>query len=221
MSPTLSLSPTLAEVRAALRACPAVNGDFLPERSQSAVAIILAGNPKNLSMAFVRRSERPGDPWSGHIAFPGGRAQASDPSAQAVAERETEEETGLRLDDAERLAYLGSAPVNLRGRASGMVLHPFVFHLPGTPPPMRPSDEVAEGFWIPLADLFNPGFGAVHEVRYDGLLHRRPAIRWNGHTIWGLTWRTLETLAQRLDRTLAGHDPNLDDGYRPTERLNP
>ena len=37
-----------------------------------------------LELLFIRRSEREGDPWSGHVAFPGGRRSADDPDLPAT-----------------------------------------------------------------------------------------------------------------------------------------
>jgi hypothetical protein len=54
--------------------------------------------------AAARQARRvPGDPWSGHVAFPGGRAEPGDASPWHTAARETWEETGLDLLAAGRL----------------------------------------------------------------------------------------------------------------------
>jgi hypothetical protein len=42
----------------------------------AAVAIILTPQPD--SILFIRRADRSGDPWSGHMALPGGRRDPSD-----------------------------------------------------------------------------------------------------------------------------------------------
>ncbi|MDP9122742.1 MAG: CoA pyrophosphatase, partial [Acidobacteriota bacterium] len=60
-----------------------------PRQVEAAVALVLAGGGTELSLCVIRRAERAGDPWSGHLALPGGRASAADPDARAVAERET------------------------------------------------------------------------------------------------------------------------------------
>ncbi|HET6451474.1 MAG TPA: NUDIX domain-containing protein, partial [Spirochaetia bacterium] len=38
---------------------------------------------------IIKRAERPGDPWSGHLALPGGHAEPGDPSLLAAALRVT------------------------------------------------------------------------------------------------------------------------------------
>src|SRR5450432_2248558 len=67
-----------------------------PGRPQAAVALLLVPGPDRLLLS--RRAERAGDPWSGHLALPGGRYDAGDVDLLATAIRETEEETGVRLE---------------------------------------------------------------------------------------------------------------------------
>jgi 8-oxo-dGTP pyrophosphatase MutT (NUDIX family) len=79
---------TVANVRRVLRANPRMIAPPGPGRPLACVAIVLAGDPERPSICLIRRTERADDPWSGHMAFPGGRADPEDPSASAVAERE-------------------------------------------------------------------------------------------------------------------------------------
>lgn len=62
---------------------------------RSAVAMILQVREGELHILMIKRAEREGDPWSGHMAFPGGRMDKADAHGFAVAVRETEEEIGL------------------------------------------------------------------------------------------------------------------------------
>ncbi|MBK6959862.1 MAG: NUDIX domain-containing protein [Gammaproteobacteria bacterium] len=75
-------------------------------RPQAAVAMILADGEDDLEVCFIRRAERAGDPWSGQVAFPGGRAGRDDRNAHDVAERETWEEIGLSLAADHRIGPL-------------------------------------------------------------------------------------------------------------------
>ena len=45
-----------------------------PGHAEAAVALVLAGVGNDLSLCAIRRAEHPLDPWSGHMALPGGRA---------------------------------------------------------------------------------------------------------------------------------------------------
>ena len=76
----------------------------LGTKPQAAVAAIIRADSAGLEILFIRRSHRQGDPWSGHLAFPGGRLEKEDASPREAAERETLEEIGLPLMNTEYLA---------------------------------------------------------------------------------------------------------------------
>ena len=168
----------------------------------AAVAMCLslqAGEPRVL---FIERARREGDPWSGHMAFPGGRVDPGDGSARRAAERETFEEVGVPLERAERLGRLD----DMRGHEAAeraLVVSGFVYHVPD-PPELRLSDEVEEAFWFPLARLLDPvrhvdhRFGPEKRWRYPGLVVGDP----ERHVVWGLTYRFLEIFFAAVGRPL-------------------
>ncbi|HEX9187840.1 MAG TPA: NUDIX domain-containing protein, partial [Vicinamibacteria bacterium] len=86
--------------------------------ARAAVALVLRdGVPAGPELLVIRRAEHEQDPWSGHMGFPGGRAEPSDPSPEATAVRETLEETGLDLArDGSRLGALDEMKALARGR---------------------------------------------------------------------------------------------------------
>ena len=63
----------------------------------AAVALILRALPDDLELLLIKRARDPRDPWSGHMALPGGRRDAADPDLASTAVRETLEETGVEL----------------------------------------------------------------------------------------------------------------------------
>src|SRR5262249_28795811 len=73
------------------------------------------------------------DPWSGHMAFPGGRVDPGDADARAAAERETLEELGLSLEGAERLGQLDDLNAGIR-LVAPLVLSAFVYRLDARAP---------------------------------------------------------------------------------------
>lgn len=199
--------PTLTDIESALeRHHPNVK-PFRPVRDHAAVAMILAGQPDTLNLCFIRRAEREGDPWSGHYAFPGGRASPRDPTAQAVAERETEEEVGLTLQEGQLLGPLSEMPVRLGGVDTGMVLSPFVYYLGSHPAALQPNGEVAAAYWVPLAHLWDSANSTHLELERHGAHLHFPAIRYRDYVIWGLTFRVLTMFSAVLDDPL----PHLEE----------
>ena len=188
---------TLEEVRRALAAAePARLAPPLPGRS--AVAVVLRDARPGLETLLIRRAERAGDPWSGHMAFPGGRAGPDEPLLD-TAVRETAEEVGLDLSrGAALLGGLDEIQAVGRGLALGLSIQPFVFGLSGAPGPLRLSHEVASAHWLPLAELLDPASLAPFPYEHEGVLLDLPSRRVGGLVIWGLTFRMLEAFAERL-----------------------
>ncbi len=174
-----------------------------PSPSLAAVAMVLAGAPEELELCFILRATRPGDRWSGQMAFPGGRAEPTDPTAQAVAIRESREEVGLQLEHAELIGALASVPVRPAGNLSDLL--PFAFYVGAERPPLRPNEEVAETYWIPLRHLWDPQQRDTVDWEHDGRLLRFPGIRYREHIIWGLTYRVLAQWGARLGQPLPEH----------------
>ena len=102
----------------------------LDQSVRAAVAVVLrAGEDRRPEVLFIKRAQHPGDPWSGHMAFPGGRIDLTDATIQSAAERETLEEVGLSLDAAESLGRLDDLEgLKGGGRPAGIVISAFVYH---------------------------------------------------------------------------------------------
>jgi 8-oxo-dGTP pyrophosphatase MutT (NUDIX family) len=179
-----------------------------PGCSEAAVALVLAGPADDLHLCFIRRAEHPLDPWSGHMALPGGRACDDDPSPRHVAERETLEEVGLAIGEEHWMGALSDVFVRIGGGPRTMVLSAWVYYLGEELAPMVIADEeVAEAFWIPLSHLWDPGNAGSLEWERGGKNLLYPAIRFQGHAIWGLTFRVLTLFSDVLDLPL----PHLEE----------
>jgi 8-oxo-dGTP pyrophosphatase MutT (NUDIX family) len=157
---------------------------------------------------FIRRAEREGDPWSGHIAFPGGRVDARDATLLATAMRETSEEVGIDLSRAELLARLPDVPAFTRTKKGTLVVTPFVFALREGATPII-NHEVAETLWVPFESLARGEGKGTFKWTWDGRELDLPCIRLarakaNGnanevatpHLLWGMTYRMLEMLLE-------------------------
>ena len=190
------MSPDLERIRRALAGTEVPDGK--PAGKQAAVALVLAGEVADLHLCLILRAEHEPDRWSGHVALPGGRVDASDPSIRAAAIRETREEVGLRLDHAPYLGALGTMPVSSAGQPTGMSLSPFVFHLGDMLERFTLSEEVAQAFWVPLQHLLDPRNATRRPTFRDGVSLDRPAVVYQGHYIWGLTYRVLTMFFDRM-----------------------
>ena len=183
--------PHIANIRVALGARAQPPKPFQPHPDHASVALALAGTGDNLQLCLIRRVEHPGDPWSGHMALPGGRASPGDRSARAVAEREAREEVSLDLGDAQWIGELSELPVRIAGVATSMVLAPFVYHVGPETQPLTANCEVAEAYWAPLGDLWDQSNASELRIERNGVAMMLPAIRFREHLIWGLTHRVL------------------------------
>ena len=185
----------LGRVRSAL--AQAASRELVQPR-RAAVAVVLAPADDafgSVSVLLVRRSEREGDPWSGHMALPGGHAQPEDADLLHTARRETLEEVGIDLAGAELLGQLDDvSPM----RSSDMVVRPFVFWA-GAPYRITLSEEVAEVLWVPIDALASDALRSTREVQVRGSTLTVPAYVIDERVVWGMTYHLLERfLAQVL-----------------------
>lgn len=165
---------------------------------RAAVALIFrAGDDGDLELLFIKRAEYPGDPWSGHIAFPGGRREADDSSLAGTAIRETREETGIDLSEhGEIIGELDELqPQSIR--LPELVVAPFVAILHETPA-LELAGEVASAFWVPLRSLHESNLWRDTEVSGKGFQMTRRAFHHEGHVIWGITERIIAQLLTLL-----------------------
>ncbi len=192
---------TLDEILGALNTRQHKAAKFSATPRQASVAMILSGREKDLDVCFIRRAERAGDPWSGQVAFPGGKADSLDKDAHSVAERETHEEVGLKLTENHRVGPLPTRQVATRN----LVLSPFIYHIDTAEKATvfaREPAEVAHVFWVPLRHLFTPSSATELEYPMAGSGMTYPGIRYEEDVIWGLTLNVLDSFAQIMQRQL-------------------
>jgi 8-oxo-dGTP pyrophosphatase MutT (NUDIX family) len=161
----------------------------------ASVALILTPEPD--SVLVIRRAHREGDPWSGHMALPGGRREPGDDDLVDTAVRETSEEVGVRLP---RTALLGVLDdVNPRTRTlPPIAVRPHVFRLVRRPD-LTLNPEVAAATWLPLRDLRDQWQPAV-QVEVAGTPRSTPAFVTPVGVVWGMTERILRDLLDRFDQ---------------------
>lgn len=202
--------PTISSVRAALRA-------YGPARQQgteyAAVAIVLCEcNSRQLvypsraevasstvpltQVLLIQRATHPDDPWSGHLAFPGGRRDPGDKDGLATAVRETREEVGVHLEPSRQL--LGQlSPVTAQGAGKpGLVIEPFVFEAPHQAQFTLDQSEVARAFWVPIAALMTGQRDTFVDIQRGATRFRMPAYQIEDQVLWGMTYEMFRSLAK-------------------------
>ena len=174
-----------------------------PARRAAILLVLRARADGEPELLMIKRAEAEGDPWSGHIACPGGRMEPGDRDLAVTAVRETWEETGV---DIARDGRLLGALDELRPRSAHLpplVIRPYVA-LVRADVEIVPSDEVAEAFWVPLSALRRQtawGTGLVH-VR--GTERRVTVFKHGEYTVWGLTERVLRQFLEYAGAAVEG-----------------
>ena len=199
-SPTAPSPPDLSVIRRSLA------GIQIPDREEhthAAVALVLAGAAADLNVCLILRAEHESDRWSGHMALPGGRVDPIDLNPREAAIRETREEVGLRVERSPYLGSLGAQPINRNGRPTDMLLSSYVFHLGEVLEQFTPNDEVAQAFWVPLRHLLDPRNAGYRSTSRAGAAYDSPAVIYQGHHIWGLTYRVLAVFFERMQLRIA------------------
>jgi 8-oxo-dGTP pyrophosphatase MutT (NUDIX family) len=159
---------------------------------RAAVAMVVAPDGDDLAALLIERAQHPLDPWSGHMAFPGGRHDATDASLERTAIRETLEEVGIDLVRHGRfVAKLDELQAQARGRNLDMVISPFLFFLDRTRETTPDHTEVADTVWVPLRVFRDERHRGTTHFSRDGFGMDFPAFLYQGKTIWGLTYRIL------------------------------
>lgn len=163
-----------------------------PNLRDAAVLIPVVDHAAGASVILTQRTANLRS-HSGQVAFPGGRIDPEDRSAEHAALRETGEEIGL---DPDRIEIIGRLPDYVSG--SGYRIAPVLSIVrPGFSLDLNPH-EVDAAFEVPLSFLMDPAN------------HRRQSRVWNEKErffyempfgeryIWGVTAGIIRTLYERL-----------------------
>jgi 8-oxo-dGTP pyrophosphatase MutT (NUDIX family) len=190
--------PDVARLAAALNEHPGRVADREgPERLAAVLLALRLGERGDPELLMIKRAEAERDPWSGHVACPGGRMEPGDHDLEQTAVRETWEETGIDVSrDGEILGTLDDVaprtPV-----LPPIIVRPFV-GVVRSDVRIVPSPEVAEAFWVPLPGLRERAAWGTGLVSVRGQDEMRPTFQHAGYTVWGLTERVLRQFVERL-----------------------
>jgi 8-oxo-dGTP pyrophosphatase MutT (NUDIX family) len=149
-----------------------------------------------LELLVIRRADNELDPWSGHMALPGGGRESGDESVYDTARRETLEEIGVDLDEGRFLGRLDD--VGPRTMPGQLVVSTVVVAIDAEPGYLD-TREVVEAFWVPVDRLVD------EEVEIPDFPGSWPAFTYKDHyVIWGLTHRILTQLWRLIPHGASG-----------------
>lgn len=172
---------------------PPLQSPGADDRIQAAVSIVIRSEA-DMQILLIRRAESEGDPWSGHMALPGGRRDPSDRDLLQTATRETLEETGVYLDNDGVLLGRMDPLVPATIRLPPISIVPFVFGVPGGTSARAASPEVDQIFWTPLSLLWSPEASGTVDIQLGDMARAFPCLRAGENVVWGLTYRILRNL---------------------------
>lgn len=193
---------TIEKIRSAIAARRPQVHRIVPDVThvRAAVAIIARPTLRDVELLFIRRAAFDNDPWSGDIAFPGGRIGSPDELPHVAAERETREEVGIDLATADRLGRLD----DVTGGSGAVVVSGFVYALT-SPAALVTNHEVAAAGWVPTARLVDPARQSSQTFRYKDRDVRLPAVTIfddDSPPLWGLTYQFVERFLRLLGREI-------------------
>ena len=166
---------------------------------RAAVAMVIAPAERDLRLLLIKRAEHPLDPWSGHMAFPGGRQDATDESLHHTAVRETFEEVGINLrEHGELVGPLDEVQAMANGRHLSMVITPFLFTLDEVRTGPLDTREVASALWVPLDVFRDERFQGSIQISRGEFTGDVPAVHYEGNVVWGLTYRIIRGFLDTL-----------------------
>jgi 8-oxo-dGTP pyrophosphatase MutT (NUDIX family) len=130
---------------------------------------------------------------SGQIAFPGGGAEAADPTPEHTALRESHEEIGLAPGRVEIIGRL--SPYLTR---AGYRVTPIIGLIQTPLEVAANTEEVAEIFEAPLQFILDPRNHLVHTHTSEGRLRRYYALQYEDYYIRGVTAGLIVNLHRHL-----------------------
>lgn len=140
---------------------------------------------------ILKRAENSNDPWSGQLAFPGGKCEMIDSTLMNTAIRETREECGFSLNDKQVVEEL---PLATAGKLAGTTIkvQPYLFELEEKPEVHMEPKEVSATYWVKESHFLSQ---ANH--RLDAIYEPKPSSKLpytlieDNEIFWGFSYKVL------------------------------
>jgi len=157
----------------------------------AAVLVPVVDRPGGATVILTKRNEALRN-HSGQVAFPGGRIDPTDVSAEDAALREADEEIGLQPNEVEIIARM---PDYVSG--SGYRIAPVIGIVrPGFVLTIN-HDEVETVFEVPLGFLMDPANHGRNSREWNGLEWAFFDMPYGGQRIWGVTAGIIRSIYER------------------------
>ncbi len=163
------------------------------QEANAAVSLILKQVQKDLKILFVKRVERLSDPWSGQIAFPGGKKDFKDLNLKETIIRETFEETNLKLEED---SLIGVLEVIDSGHFSNIKILPFISLLKGSRIIKLNNKELDNYFWCSYKKIVNNK--SLVEINSK----KEPAYVLGDEVVWGITYKILREFSKIIEKII-------------------
>jgi 8-oxo-dGTP pyrophosphatase MutT (NUDIX family) len=168
---------------------PAGQGHYRPRRTAAVLVPLM--DLDEPEVVLTRRADHL-PLHAGQVSFPGGAAEAQDPSAVHTALREAFEEIGLPAEKTTPIGFLDRLDTISDYRVLPVVA------LVQPPVVWQPDQrEVAEVFTVPFAHVMNLEFYENRPIERAGVKYSIWYLQFERHTIWGATAAMLLNLAIR------------------------
>lgn len=168
---------------------------------RSAVSVVMFENEQqDTELLLMQRAQRQGDPWSGHISFPGGRMETQDAHPLATAKRELHEEMGIDISNAADFVGRSSDVVTRQhAKTAPMIVSPYLFRCHQRPE-INANHEAVHTFWMPLSYIANQDNRDSMTWQLGGknfgVPLKMPCYFYQEKRVWGLTLLMLDELVK-------------------------
>jgi 8-oxo-dGTP pyrophosphatase MutT (NUDIX family) len=150
-----------------------------------------------LDVLLVKRRVSESDPWSGHVAFPGGRGKESDGDLFNTAKREVKEETGIDIGSCE---LLGTLDDTFPGNKS-LCVTPFVVLTNESTEVSIDANEITDHVWIPLDFFIERKNSSQMKVKRFGVDQVFTSYKYNeSYVVWGMTLRLIDEFISKISK---------------------
>lgn len=195
---------TLETLKAAISRYPIKKRSIKTKHHASVAMILRMDCDKGLEVLMIERSHIPGDPWSGHMAFPGGKKEKHDHDSSDTAIREVFEEIGLHLRPQQQLGRLSDIITRHHDNRSLMKITPWIYYLENHHTyRFRLNHEAQSILWLPLRHLNESNRQTMQwplikrwGMKLSVLL---PYFQFEHRKIWGLSLMMLDELSHLLE----------------------